>query len=112
MPSPLCLRKKAGVRTWSPAFLIFYQMYSSPVFRSEQTFFSAISAAVSITELTFRADLGQMDTHRIQEMHLSLSVCPGSWTSMAATGHFCAQRPQPLHSFVGFGTMPEPPAFL
>ena len=52
----------------------FCQMYSSPSFRSEHTFFSATSTAASITELTFRADWGQMDTHRIQEMHLSLSV--------------------------------------
>ena len=50
------------------------QMYSSPSFRSEHTFFSATSTAASITELTFRAAWGQMDTHRIQEMHLLLSV--------------------------------------
>lgn len=75
-------------------------------------FFSATSTAANITELTFRADWGQMDTHRIQEIHRSLSVRLGSLGSMACTGHFAAHNPQLVHSLVGLGTMPEPPAFL
>ena len=80
-------------------------MYSSPAFRSEHTFFSATSTAANITELTFRADWGQMDTHRIQEIHRSLSVRLGSLGSMACTGHFAAHNPQLVHSLVGLGTM-------
>ena len=87
-------------------------MYSSPSFRSVQTFFSIRSAAASMTGLTFRADWGQMATHRMQEIHKSLSVFWGFWESMAPTGHFLAQSPQWLHALSGLGTIPVPPAFL
>lgn len=42
-----------------------------PLFGLCQTFFSIRSAAASMTGLTFRADWGQMDTHRMQEIHKS-----------------------------------------
>src|SRR5699024_4899540 len=85
---------------------------SSPSFRSEQTFFKATCAAVSMTGVTFRAPWGHTATQRIQEMHRALSVRRGSAGSMAWTGHCGAHRPQRLQSLEGLGTMPTPPAFL
>ena len=48
--------------------------YSSLALGVEQAFLIASAATETITLLTLRAWTGQIDTHRIQEMHLDLSV--------------------------------------
>ena len=52
-----------------------------------------------------------MDTHRIQDMHLLLSVAPGVFAEIAPAGHFCAHKPQEVQLESAFGTIPVP-AFL
>lgn len=81
-------------------------------FRSEHTFFSIRLAAASITGLTFRAEWGQTEIQRMQEIHAFSSTFFGFSLSMACTGYSAAQAPHLVHSFVGLGTMPAPPAFL
>ena len=52
-----------------------------------------------------------MDTHRIQDMHLLLSVALGVSAEIALAGHFCAHKPQEVQLESALGTIPVP-AFL
>ena len=52
-----------------------------------------------------------MDTHRIQDMHLLLSVSPSVSAEIAFAGHFCAHKPQTVQPESALGTIPVP-AFL
>ena len=52
-----------------------------------------------------------METHRIQDMHLFLSVALGVSAAIAPAGHFCAHKPQEVQLESAFGTIPAP-AFL
>ena len=61
--------------------------------RPEQAFFSFTDAANTIILLTFLLCCGQIETHLIQEMHLSVSVFSGFFREIALTGHLFAQRP-------------------
>lgn len=48
----------------------------------------------------------------MQEMQAFSSTLPGSFGSIACTGHSRAQTPHPVQALVGLGIMPEPPGFL
>ena len=52
-----------------------------------------------------------MDTHRIQDMHLLLSVALGMFAEIAPARHFCAHKPQVVQLESALGTIPVP-AFL
>ena len=71
----------------------------------------ATAAIEVIRLLTFLALLGHIDTHRMQDMHLFLSVALGLSAQIATAGHFCAHRPQDVQLESAFGIMPAP-AFL
>lgn len=85
---------------------------NSHSFRSEHTFLSARPAADNITGFTRRALCGHTETHLMQEMHALSSIFLGLSLSIAWTGHSFAHMPHCVHSLVGFGIMPTPPAFL
>ena len=76
---------------------VFYSLIyknSSFSFRPEQAFFNFWEAAASITGFSLRACFGQTLIQRIQEIHLSLSVCLGLSDGIAPVGHFAAHNPQ------------------
>lgn len=49
-----------------------------------------------------------MDTHRIQDMHLLLSVALGVPAEIALAGQFCAHKPHEVQLELAFGTIPLP----
>lgn len=67
---------------------------SSFSFRPEQAFFNFWEAAASISGFSLRECVGQTLIQRIQEIHLSLSVCVGLSDGIAPDGHFAAHNPQ------------------
>ena len=81
-----------------------FQMKSSLLFLSEQAFFIARAATLTIAPFTLRADCGHCDTHRIQEMHFLLSAVLIFSLLMACAGQFSAQSPQLLQFLSAFGT--------
>ena len=84
----------------------------NPVFSTEQAFFIAAAATAVMVLLTFLARTGQMDTHRIQDMHLLLSVDLGVFAEIAPAGHFCAHKPQEVQLELAFGIIPVSDFFV
>lgn len=59
-----------------------------------RTSFFNFEAATSISGFSLRECVGQTLIQRIQEIHLSLSVCVGLSDGIAPDGHFAAHNPQ------------------
>ena len=75
---------------------------------AEHAFLIAKDAMETIRRLTLRAWTGQIETHRIQPMHLDFSVVLQRSDEIACAGHFCAHRPHPVQRALAVGTIPLP----
>lgn len=75
---------------------MFYSLiYKKFIFFSSGTsFFNFWEVAASISGFSLRECVGQTLIQRIQEIHLSLSVCLGLSDGIAPDGHFAAHNPQ------------------